>query len=251
MRILITSPEQSSLTGQPMYCKNLAKGLRELGHEVICSEHPQGVYDLVIVNDFYPEVLGEFTAKKIYNLCHSKNPCDTPITDIRIDKYLVPRDEVLWHWKKWSIDTLDFEILPIPIDFNRWNIPKIPHKGHRIIAPCSFDSLRLPMLQDLCKRAVVGSVWLVGEDHGSLSKLGLNENVKVFPETDKLEDLMAQCDEVAGIYEGTVTHEAWAMGLRTSVYDEYGNWKYVDKPDDFDKHDYIKVAKKLIEIYGI
>ena len=39
MRILLTSPDQSTLTGQPMYVKNLAKGLRELGHEVICSEN--------------------------------------------------------------------------------------------------------------------------------------------------------------------------------------------------------------------
>jgi len=67
--------------------------------------------------------------------------------------------------------------------------------------------------------------------------------------TDKLRE--CQWDEVAGIYIGTVTLEAWAMGLRTSVYDEYGNWHYEDKPSDFSKHDYLEVAKQFIKLYAI
>ena len=65
MKILLTSPEQHTLTGQPMYVKNLAKGLRELGHDVTCSEEPSGDYDLAIINDYFPQALGKFTLKRL------------------------------------------------------------------------------------------------------------------------------------------------------------------------------------------
>ena len=239
MKILLTSPEQKSLTGQPMYVRNLAKGLTELGHEVTCSEEPSGDYDIAVINDYYPECLGKFTAKKIFNLCHSMNPPDKPIEDDRITGYIAPREQVAEVWDK------EFKILPIPIDFKRWQIPKIKHDKYTIIAPCTIDTLRESMLDDLCDRANKDcEVWIVGRNHGM--ELRLNEYVKVFHEREDIENLMCRCDELAGIYIGTVTLEAWAMGLKTSVYDEYGTWKYVEKPNDFDKHNYIKVAKKLL-----
>jgi len=239
MKILLTSPEQSSLTGQPMYVKNLAKGLRELGHEVTCEVEPSGDYDLAIVNDYYPEVLDKFTAKKIYNYCHSKGDHDKPIIDGRITGYLAPREEVANHWEIKNI-------LPIPIDFKRWQIPLIEHEEYRIIAPCTIDTLREAMIKDLYLKAnEYCEVWIVGKDWGTV-ELPDDPYVKIFPETEKIEDLMCQCDEVAGIFTGTVTLEAWAMGLKTSVYDEYGNWSYMEKPKDFNKHDYIKVARQFL-----
>lgn len=241
MKILLTSPEQRSLTGQPMYVKNLTKGLRELGHIVICAEQPFGDFDLAIINDYYPECLGQFTAKKIYNFCHSKNPCDKPIIDKRIDGYLAPREEVAEQWGN------EIQIIPIPIDISRWHIPTIKHPNYRIIAPATIDYLRLPMFKDLCSRAnKFTEVWIVGKDCGAY--FPLNKYVKVFPETPDIELLMRQCDEVAGIYVGTITLEAWAMGLKTSVYDEFGNWKYVDKPNDFNKYDYLTVAKQFLNL---
>jgi len=240
MKILLTSPEQKSLTGQPMYVRNLAKGLRELGHDVTCSENPTGDYDVAVVNDYFPEVMDKFTADKIYNLCHSKNPCDKPIIDRRITGYIAPREEVA---KQWGIPN----ILPIPIDFKRWQIPLVPHRTYRIIAPCTIDTLREAMLIDLCGRANEScEVWIVGKNHGL--KLPVNDYVKIFPETKDIESLMCQCDEVAGIYVGTVTIEAWAMGLKTSVYDEYGNWNFVEKPDDFEKYNYKQVTQKFLNL---
>lgn len=248
MRILLTSPEQSSKTGQPMYVKNLAKGLKELGHEVVCSESPSGDYDLAVINDFFPDCLGSFTAKKIFNICHSKNGCDQPIIDNRIDRYLAPRKEVADRWS----NLVKCDILEIPIDFNRWKKELVKHNGYRIIAPCAFEPSRLPMLRDLCSRANERcSVWLVGRDYGILRYLELNDYVTIFPETEKIEDLMCDCDEVAGIFIGTVTLEAWAMGLKTSVYDEAGRWRYVEKSKDFNKHNYKKVAQKLLNLYEI
>lgn len=248
MKILLTSPDQSTLTGQPMYVKNLAKGLRELGHDVTCSEKPSGDYDLAIINDNFPNALGKFTAKKTYNFCHSKNDCDEPIIDKRIDGYLAPREEVSEHWK--SKHNIDFKILEIPIDFKRFSGKRQTNK-YTILAPNTFDPLRIPMIKNLIQRAKENpEIQLIfrGDDKG-VSKFNKYTNIIFKPQTETIEEDMKDADEVAGIFIGTVTLEAWAMGLKTSVYDEKGNWEYVEKPQDFDKYNYLNVAKKLIAIY--
>ena len=110
------------------------------------------------------------------------------------------------------------------------------------------------MFQNLFERAKDNEVWLVGDDCDGLDGLTPPPNVKILPRTDRIEDYMVQADEVAGIFIGTVTLEAWAMGLKTSVYDEHGNWQYVEKPQDFDKHNYLNIAKEFIKLtnqYGI
>jgi hypothetical protein len=251
MRIALLSPEQQTRTGQPMYVKNLAKGLRELGHEVVCAdyntpiEHYCGDYDIVIINDYAPHFLDRVNGK-IYNLCHSKNDCDRPIIDDRINGYLAPREQVSEYWQK-EYD-IEFEILPIPIDFKKWQIPKVKHKNYTILMPGTFDPQRKEMILNLIERSKKGNrVMLVGKDYMGLPQ-GIIGNLEVYPETDKIENYMAQADEVAGIHIGTTTLEAWAMGLKTSVYDEQGNWSYVEKPQDFDKYNYLKVAEKLLNL---
>ena len=121
MRFLIASPEQSSLTGQPMYVKNLAKGLREKGHCVDCIEngkYGRGEYDLVIINDYAPVFLKKIHAKRIVNVLHSMNKCDRPIKDL---EYIAPRQEILDAHKVEGI------IIPIPIDIKKFQVPLIEH----------------------------------------------------------------------------------------------------------------------------
>jgi hypothetical protein len=246
MKILLTSPDQSTLTGQPMYVKNLAKGLRELKHDVTCSENPSGDYDIAIINDNFPQALGKFTAKKIYNFCHSKNSCDEPLIDKRITGYLAPRDEVANHWK--SKYNIDFKILEIPIDFKRFSGKRQTNK-YTILAPCTFEPLRIPMIMSLIERAKTSDIQLIfrGDDRG-VSQFNKYPNIIFKPQTQTIEEDMKDADEVAGIFIGTVTLEAWAMGLKTSVYDEKGNWEYIEKPKDFEKYNYLNVARKLLEI---
>ena len=246
MKILLTSKDQHTLTGQPMYVKNLAKGLTELGHEVICSENPSGDYDVAIVNDYFPEALGKFTAKKIYNFCHSKGGCDKPIIDNRINGYLAPREEISNQWKEQY--GLEFNILEIPIDFKRFS-GKRKTDRYTILMPGTFDYLREPMIINLINRVKENQeIQVIFRCDADLNDINEVKNVIFKPQTNTIEEDMKDADEVAGIFIGTTTLEAWAMGLKTSVYDEQGNWKYVDKPKDFDKYNYLNVAKKFIEL---
>jgi len=250
MKIALLSPEQQTRTGQPMYVKNLAKGLRDLGHEVVCADYQtptreyEGHYDIVIINDYAPQFLDKVSGK-IYNLCHSKNEPDRPIIDNRITGYIAPREQVSEYWQKEY--NIDFTILPIPIDFKKWQVPREKTKQYTILMPGTFDPQRKPMILNLIERAKNDKVILIGKDYMGLP-YGAKGNLEIHPETDELEKWMAKADEVAGIHIGTVTLEAWAMGLKTSVYDEQGNWEYVDKPEDFNKHNYIEVARQLIKI---
>lgn len=233
-----------------MYVKNLAKGLRELGHEVVCSENPSGDYDVAIINDYFPEAIGKFTAKYIYNFCHSKSGCDRPIMSKEINGYLAPREEISNHWKQSY--GLDFDILEIPIDFKRFS-GKRNTEVYTILMPGTFDHLREPMIVSLINRAKQNPEIKVifrtdVETIPDIVRDNVISNVIFKPQTLTIEEDMKDTDEVAGIFIGTVTLEAWAMGLKTSVYDERGNWSYVDKPDDFEKYNYLTVAQKFIDM---
>lgn len=263
MKIIIAALEFESLTGAPMYHYNLSKGLRELGHDIVCvgirvggeikemlnaigvpvydmadMERWAGEYDIIIIAEHLPEYLDVINAPKIFNLSHSKNFLDRPIKDERIVN-LAPREQVAEYWEE------EFKILPIPIDFDRFN-GKEKTDEYTILVPCTLDEQRKPMLLDLLKRKE--KVIIVGQNYGALNGIEIPDNVTILPQNRYIEGLMRKADEVAGLHIGTVTIEAWAMGLKTSVYDEKGNWEYVDKPKDFDKYNYKNVAKQLIQL---
>jgi len=269
--ILLCAMEFESLTGAPMYNYNLAKGLIELGHNVTCvglktggeikemlekigckvyksmESHKWGkqYYDLAIISEHFPQYLDFIYADKIYNFCHSKDEADKPIEDDEINGYLAPREQVADKWDK------DFTIIPIPIDFEKFTPTTDKQNKYIILAPCSIGKLRVQMFLSLIDRAKNDTnieVWIVGEDYNGLDNVDLPESVKVMSATNNIKELMAKANEVAGVFIGTVTLEAWAMDKKTSVYDEYGNWEYVNKPNDFDKYNYKNVTKQILNL---
>lgn len=276
MRVLIAAMEFSTLTGAPMYHYNLAKGLTEKGHKVICVglhsggdikdmleqlgvivyDYRQmkvknlGHFDLAIIAENIPEYLDYFTADKIFNICHSKDEADRPILDTRIDRFIAPRTQISDRWlKEYDDCELEFEILPIPINFDKFTFEKEKQDKYIILAPCGRCELRRPMLLDLIKRADKDTeLWLVGDDYGGLDGVNIPDNVKIFPATKNIVDYFRKADEVAGIFIGTVTIEAWIAGIKTSVYDEQGNWQYVEPDKDLQKYNYKNVVEKLCQI---
>ncbi len=268
MNVLLASMEFETLTGQPMYNYNLAKGLVELGHNVTCVGLRTGgtikewlnklgvkvydynlkddwfdVYDLVCISECIPGVIDNVICDNIYNFCHSKGEADTPIERDEIKGYLFPRKQVQDHWGK------EGTILPIPIDFEKFKkYERDESPDYIIVAPCTIDSLRKPMLLNLLERAKDNvKVWIIGKDHGALDGVEIPENVTIFPESDNIVEYMKKADELAGIFIGTVTLEAWAVGLKTSVYDELGRYEYVNKYD-IKNNDYRAVAKEFIKL---
>jgi len=269
-RILLAGWDFENLTGGPMYNYNLAKGLTELGHDVICvgekaggiikeklkeigcntykldePEKWRGRYDLIVISENIPKFLDYATSDNIYNFCHSKHELDKPIDDVRITGYLFPREQVKEHWK------VNGEIMPIPIDFSRFDRKVKPRDRYTIVCPATIDKLRKPMFLNLINRARTNlkiDVWIVGKDHGGLDGVRYPSNVRIFNETSNPEKFIIQADEVAGIFVGTVTIEAWAANKKTSVYDELGDYTYIDKPSDFEKYNYKNIAKDFLKL---
>lgn len=270
LRILLAGWDFETLTGGPMYNYNLAKGLKELGHDVVCAGEKaggiikerlneigcqvykideknkwSGRYDLVVISENIPEFLNGVSCDNIYNFCHSKHELDKPINDVRITGYLYPRKQVADHWK------LNGTIIPIPIDFSKFHNNLRPRERYTIVCPATIDRLRKPMFLNLINRARMNpkiDVWIVGKDHGGLDGVKYPNNVRVFNETPFPEKFINQADEVAGIFIGTTTIEAWAADKKTSVYDELGNWHYEDKPKDFEKYNYKNVTQEFLKL---
>lgn len=265
-KVLLAGFDMKELTGAPIYNYNLAKGLIELGHEVTCvgisvggtitkwleklgatvhsyiyKERWGGKYDLVIISENMPEIVDSIKCDRIYNFCHSKGESDRPISDREITGYLFPRKQVQEYWGEKG------QIIPIPIDIDRFkNVKREKQERYTILAPCTIDSIRRAMLINLFDRDA--DIWIVGKDHGGLNSVEIPNNVTIFPEIEDITEYMRKVDEVAGIYIGTVTLEAWVMGgIKTSVYDEEGNWEYV-KPYDIKANSHIEIAKQFIEL---
>jgi len=267
MKILLCSMEFETLTGQPIYNYNLAKGLTELGHEVTCvgfrtggvikkwledigvrvydfidKDKWFGIYNLVIISENHPEFLDNVVCNKSYNFCHSKGEPDKPIEHKEIVDYLFPREQVRDHWRK------EGEIMPIPIDLKKWQVKREKQEKYTILAPCTIDTLRTKFLLRLMERANKDTnIWIVGKDHGGLRGVKIPKYVTLFPETKNIIDYMKKADEVASIFYGTIIFEAWAMGLKTSVYDEEGNYKLVPI-GNIEEHDYLRIAERFLTL---
>ena len=261
-KILIGCVDFSNLTGMPMYLYNLGKEMIKRGYEIslvstiggdIANLAREAGFKLFSWEDDYKDdymalllnepisarLMSQFQDVPAYNIIHSARPADEPIADCpQIRKYFYSKASDLAYMKgKVPVDKIDS--LPIPIDFERFNpSKKRDHERYTILAPCTFDDLRRPMLQNLVQRAIDNPEILVilkGKNYGVISNpAALPANVKIVEASNNVEDFMAEADEVAGILLGTVTLEAWAMGLKTSVYDLEGNYEMVEPYQNFE-----------------
>jgi len=276
MTILFGCSQFDVFTGMPKYNLNLAKQFKKIGIRVIISSNRLGdplqriakengieciafsdidnikdtkIDALVLSEQESVLLLDKFPDTPAVFISHSKMDCDKPVLGYRqIRKYLAPRKQVSDYWEERS--AVKFEILPIPIDFSEFRSSKpCSSEEYKILAPCTVDQLRRPMLLDLLQRAEQENVFVdvIGENLGSIDDKELPERFKVLPSTENIAEVMKNYDEVAGIYIGTVTLEAWAMGKVTSVYDEKGLYKMVKPYISFKKkHDIASVANKLV-----
>lgn len=276
-KILFSCVDFSHLTGMPMYLYNLGKEMIKLGYEITLvstiggdiaqmareagfklfdwRDDYQDDYIALILNEPISEqMLSRFPNVPAYNIIHSARPEDEPIPDCpQIRKYFYSKESDL-AYMKGKVPEHKIASLPIPIDFERFSPEKRrEHKTYTILAPCTIDELRRPMLLDLIRRAEDNpeiAVIVKGENYGALSDVSYPPNfILDNTPTAHIDDYMAIADEVAGILVGTVTLEAWAMGLKTSIYDLNGGYAIVDEPKMFSfEHHAEYIARKLINI---
>lgn len=273
MRILSTSSNFLNTTGMPMYIYNLGKEVVAMGHEFVVTagkvgdpmaalaravgitvlqpDEVEGDFDMILAQEVKEfNLFSKFPYTPAYCLIHSMTQWDEPMGHPSIIGYLAPREQVAEYWRPVCGA---ITILPIPIDFERFTPVEAKNDGFRkILVPCTSDWLRMPMFMrilELAEKDPSVIVRQVGDWCGALGTCAIPQNFTTHPATLEIEKEMAWADEVHGIYIGTVTLEAWAMGKKTVVYDEKGEYQTVHPYDNFrELHDAKNVAKKLISL---
>lgn len=279
-KILIGCLNFSNLTGMPMYLYRLGKEFvsrgiditivsKKIGGHILnlatkagirCfqideDEYKKEKFDVLLLNETESEVLlDHFPSTPAWNYIHSASEIDRPITyRPQIRGYFCPRKQVKDFWEERY--DYDVEVIPIPVDFQKFRKYKNKkHNTYNILAPCTQDTLRKPMLLSLIKLAREDRkirLRIVGRDHGALNNINLPFNVEVLAQTSKIVDHFKWADEVAGIFIGTVTLEAWAMGKKTSIYDEKGRHTIIKPYKDFKKlHNVKNIADLFLQKFN-
>lgn len=204
--------------------------------------------DVMLLNEYTTDYALDMWRCPTFNLIHSTYNLDRPI-DHGITKYFIARPD-LRHLKEDAILT------PIPIPFDEFQeIPQEEHSDYRILSLSSIDPIRVPMFRDLVERArryPEHTVWVKGSERMHVPELHTNLSNLIYdpiPTSNPIDNL-AWADEVAGIFVGTITLEAWAMGKKTSVYDEAGHWEYKEPPSNFrEQHDVKQVARIFLNSF--
>ena len=186
MNVLITGRTMTYLSGQPLYCYELAKELKHKGHTVtVISEwannelynnlKQQGVkcvqslkkdeleYDVIFASEWYPPVV----KGKIINIVHSEYDCETPIQahawvcirpsiqDHIVNEHGIPNEKTTVIYN--GIDTERF--YPIKIQNNEFK---------KIVIPCTRDRLRERFLNKMIRTANKNRiVIIIGDDYGA------------------------------------------------------------------------------------
>lgn len=263
MKILLGCNNFSYLSGSPLYVYTLAYELRQLGHEVtIYSPMVGGVleekageagivtttvldpsikYDVLHLNQTTSRVmLDTYNIPAVYTI-HSEFPCEDPLRDSRISKYIAIRPSIA---ERWGIGC---EIIYNPIDFRRFHPYPKPAKELTLFVG-TIDHLRMQSAQHLMQSGkrcrFVGrkfATWADGLDNW-------------FPEAWDIEDHLKDATETAGIMLGRTTLEGFACGLPAIIYDvdTEGRIKSITEhqpPADMAWFDSQLVVKQVLKVY--
>ncbi|GEM_PF-4086453 len=289
MKILVTGRSMSYLSGQPLYCFELARELKRQGHDVtVLSEWDAGVVNGLTGKDghYLKEIIDEENIKRLswndipkdeYDLClasenmslsviqkipntpviniiHSEYDYETPIENSpQIIAYVCIRYSILRHIVDFhNIPEDKCHIIYNGIDRERFKKkPKEKRDYKKIVVPCTLDTMREPFLNHLIDSANDKKrVFIFGMDCGA--KLHESLYATINPDKFHIEEDIADADEVAGILLGRVNLEAWSCGVPSRVYDpDTLENKLFEVPADFDKNHNIKnVVKDIIKLSG-
>ena len=280
MRILIICRTMTYFSGSPLYNYTLAIELKKQGHDVsvysmwnknelvdgfadakIMTFYKQptrkdGKFDLVIISQpDLKDALDEIEAKKIINIVHSEYDVETPITDKRIDKYVVIRPSIKEHLiRSHGIKEENIKVVYNGIDFSRFSKSKrIINKNDyvKVVIPCTIDMLRIKFLEYYSKLASKQyRVFIYGKAYSN--SFTTNEWVFVNNEVFDIENYIADADIVAGILLGRINLEARAMGIVSIIHnpdDPEEKEIYFPETKEFNKrHDIINVAKNILKV---
>jgi len=182
---------------------------------------------------------------------------EDPVVDPTIKKYIAIRPEIKEHMiNNFDIPEEMIEVIYNPVDNEKFQSKKVSEENY-VLFVGTIDYLRKETILDLIEytRELGKELWLVGENNGNyLENVLLEDHVKHFPSTWKIEDFILKSYETAGIQLGRTTIESWMCGKSSWIYkvDKGGfilSKEKFDPPSDIEKYHTLKVAQQIKDEY--
>ena len=263
MRIAVTGRTMASISGQPMYCYEVARELKKRGHEVdVISEFrdnelrwgleevgvrclllPERIYDVAFLSEL------DYGVQAItrINIVHSEYDCETPIP--YCDGYVAIIPSIKEHLiNEHSIPEKKIRVIYNGVDLTIFKPAKKPERDYKLmLAPCTIDPLREKFLNALISTTSKDrQLIIIGANHGA--RLMLSPYVEILPPRFDIEKEIQLADEVHGILLGRVNLEAYACGVDSYIWNP--DTLYVEKfePVKFkENHNIVNVVEKLLK----
>lgn len=182
---------------------------------------------------------------------------EDPVVDPTIKKYIAIRPEIKEHMiNNFDIPEEMIEVIYNPVDNEKFQSKKVSEENY-VLFVGTIDYLRKETILDLIEytREIGKELWLVGENNGNyLENVLLEDHVKHFPSTWKIENFILKSYETAGIQLGRTTIESWMCGKSSWIYkvDKGGFILSKEKftpPSDIEKYHTLKVAQQIKDEY--
>jgi glycosyltransferase involved in cell wall biosynthesis len=220
----------------------------EVDYDIIHFQH-KPVAERII--NMYPEL------DKICSIHSEVISLEDPVVDPTIKKYIAIRPEIKEHMvDNFEIPEEMINIIYNPIDNEKFKSKNASEENY-VLFVGTIDYLRKESILDLIEytREIGKELWLVGENNGNyLENLLLEDHVKHFPSTWKIEDFILKSYETAGIQLGRTTIESWMCGKSSWIYkvDKGGfilSKEKFNPPSDIEKYHTLKVAQQIKDEY--
>ena len=220
----------------------------EVDYDIIHFQH-KPVAERII--NMYPEL------DKICSIHSEVISLEDPVVDPTIKKYIAIRPEIKEHMvDNFEIPEEMIDIIYNPVDNEKFKSKNVS-EGNYVLFVGTVDYLRKESILDLIEytREIGKELWLVGENNGNyLENLLLEDHVKHFPSTWKVEDFILKSYETAGIQLGRTTIESWMCGKSSWIYkvDKGGFILSKEKhepPTDIKKYYTMDVAQQIKDEY--
>ena len=222
--------------------------ISEVDYDIIHFQH-KPVAERIL--NMYPEL------DKICSIHSEVISLEDPVVDPTIKKYIAIRPEIKEHMvNNFDIPEEMIDIIYNPIDNEKFQYKNVS-EGNYVLFVGTIDYLRKESILDLIEytREIGKELWLVGENNGNyLENLLLEDHVKHFPSTWKIEDFILKSYETAGIQLGRTTIESWMCGKSSWIYkvDKGGfilSKEKFNPPSDIEKYHTLKVAQQIKDEY--
>jgi glycosyltransferase involved in cell wall biosynthesis len=201
--------------------------------------------------NMYPEL------PKIATIHSEVISLEDPVKDDTIKKYIAIRPEIKEHMiNHFEIPEEMIEVIYNPVDNEKFKVKEVSEENY-VLFVGTIDYLRKEAILDLMEytREIGKELWLVGENNGNyLDNILLEDHVKHFPSTWKVEDFISKAYETAGIQLGRTTIESWMCGKSSWIYKvDSGGFilskeKY-EPPTDIEKYHTMNVAQQIKDEY--